>query len=142
MRRYLVVANQTLGGLSLRDKITASVAEGPSAFHVVVPATKPSDQMVWTEGEAHEIARSRLEAELKWVRSLGAEATGEVGDSRPVLAIEDALIADRFDEIILSTLPLGMSRWLRQDLPARVRRHTGLPVTHVVGDPFPAATSA
>src|SRR5689334_8369278 len=63
---------------------------------------------------------------------------GAVGDANPVLAIAD-LVRDReFDEILLSTLPPGPSRWLRQDLPHRVERRFGLPVTHVVAVPEPA----
>jgi hypothetical protein len=109
------------------------MANGPCSFHLVVPATRPADHYVWTEGEAHEVARDRLEHALGWFRSVGAEATGEIGDARAMLAIGDALAAGTFDEIILSTLPAGMSRWLRQDLPARVRRTYGVLVTHVVG---------
>lgn len=134
MRRYLVVANQTLGGASLARKIRECMAAEPCAFHIVVPATRPHDHLVWTEGEAHEIARERLNTELEWFRANGAEASGEIGDQRPMLAIGDALIAQRFDEIILSTLPAGVSRWLRQDLPARVQRVYGIPVTHVIGE--------
>lgn len=132
MRRYLVVANQTLAGPELKAAIDGFMAQGPCSFHVVVPATRPGDHLVWTEGEAHAIARDRLRQALEWFRSIGAEATGQVGDARPMLAIEDALIAGGYDEIVLSTLPAGISRWLRQDLPARVRHKTGLPVSHVV----------
>jgi hypothetical protein len=133
MRRYLVVANQTLGGQHLEEKVKSCIAQDESHFHLVVPATKPADHFVWTEGEAHEIARERLERAMEWMRSIGADVSGQVGDARPMLAIGDALVAEAFDEIILSTLPAGMSRWLRQDLPARVRREFGLPVSHLVG---------
>jgi hypothetical protein len=98
--------------------------------------------MVWTEGEAHQIARDRLTRALAWFRTQGAEASGEVGDTRAILAIGDALIGQAFDGIVLSTLPAGMSRWLRQDLPARVRRHYGIPVVHVISDPDRMRTSA
>lgn len=134
MRRYLVVANQTLGGAHLAEKIGEAMAQGPCRFHVVVPATPPGDHVVWTEGEAHAIAGERLRRALEWLRSMGAEATGEIGDPRPLLAIRDVLYANEFDEIVLSTLPAGLSRWLRQDLPARVRRAFGIPVSHVIGE--------
>jgi hypothetical protein len=133
MHRYLVVANQTLGGSHLEQAVRDRVAQGECTFHIVVPATRPADHLVWTEGEAHEIARERLEQAMEWFKAHGASCTAEIGDARPMLAIGDALVADRFDEIILSTLPIGMSRWLRQDLPARVRREFGVPVTHVIG---------
>jgi GABA permease len=72
-------------------------------------------------------------------RELGAEVDGEVGAPSPVEAIGDAIRAvGRFDEIILSTLPPGPSRWLRLDLPHRVERAYNLPVTHLVADPQPA----
>jgi len=142
MTRYLVVANQTLGGVALAEVIRQKMVEGDCSFHVIVPATKPGDHLVWTEGEAHLIARERLDRALAWFKSHGAEATGDVGDANPMLAIGDALIAGRFDEIILSTLPAGVSRWLNQDLPSRARRRFGLVVTHVVGEPLPVPRSA
>lgn len=134
MRRYFVVANQTLRGEHLAEKVREAMAAGPCSFHVVVPATHPSKHLSWTEGEAQAIARRRLEEGLAWLRSMGAEADGEVGDENPVLAIGDALRQEPCEEIILSTLPPGMSRWLKLDLPHQVEGF-GLPVTHVIGQP-------
>lgn len=134
MRRYLVVANQTLGGEHLAEKIRACVAAGPSRFHILVPATQPHDHAVWTEGEAQAIASRRLEQALERFRELGAEAEGEIGDERALQAIADAVRDRNFDEVILSTLPPGLSRWLRQDLPHRVERTFDITVTHVVGE--------
>ena len=133
MRRYLVVANQTLGGEHLEEKVRACLAAGPSRFHILVPATQPDDHAVWTEGEAQAIASRRLEQALERFRELGAEAEGEIGDERALQAIADAVRDRDFDEVILSTLPPGLSRWLRQDLPHRVERTFDLTVTHVVG---------
>jgi cell pole-organizing protein PopZ len=135
MRRYLVVANQTLGGEPLAEKVHACLAAGPSRFHILVPATQPQDHAVWTEGEARAIASRRLEQALERLRELGAQADGEVGDEVPLQAIADAVRGQTFDEIILSTLPPGLSRWLRQDLPHRVERTFDVTVTHVVGEP-------
>jgi cell pole-organizing protein PopZ len=140
MRRYLVVANQTLGGEHLAEKIRACVAAGPSRFHVLVPATQPNDHAVWTEGEAQAIASRRLEQALERFRELGAEAEGEIGDERALQAIADAVRDRDFDEVILSTLPPGLSRWLRQDLPHRVERTFDITVTHVVGEPEASRT--
>ena len=134
MRRYLVVANQTLGGEDLMAKVRECIAAGPSRFHVVVPATPPQDHLTWVEGEAHAIATARLEQALARFRELGAEADGEVGDAHPIEAMGDAIRQQEFDEIILSTLPPGPSRWLKLDLPHRADSF-GLPVTHVVGEP-------
>jgi hypothetical protein len=138
MRRYLVVANQTLGGEHLIQQVREYVSAGPSLFHVLVPATPSTEHLVWTEGEAQSIARGRLERAVDQFRDLGAEADGEVADANPLLAIEDVLRNQSFDEIILSTLPAGPSRWLKLDLPARVEKQFGLPVTHVVAEAEPA----
>ena len=136
MGRYLVVANQTLAGDHLVAEVRQRMANDPDAsFYVVVPATHPRDHMTWTEGEARALAQDRLDQALERLRTEGASVEGEVGDENPVQAIDDALRAGDFQEIILSTLPAGTSRWLRQDLPTRVERRFELPVTHVVGEP-------
>lgn len=141
MRRYLVVANQTLGGNALTAAVRARARMEPCTFHLLVPATPPRDH-AWTEGEAREIARERLELALGRFRALGVEVDGEVGDASPMLAVEDVLRGATFDEIILSTLPPGLSRWLRIDLPHRVEAAFGLPVTHVISRPEPARSRA
>ena len=133
MRRYLVVANQTLGGDHLLDEVRRRMAEGPASFHIVVPATSPADHAVWTEGEAQALAEKRLELALARFRDLGADADGEVGDADPIEAVRDCQWVQQYDEVILSTLPAGVSRWLKQDLPHRMERACGVPVTHVVG---------
>jgi hypothetical protein len=133
-RRYLVVANQTLGGARLAEAVKERLAAGDSRFHIVVPATSPADHAVWTEGEALALATERLERALARFRELGADADGEVGDPSPLEAINDALREEEFDEIILSTLPPGISRWLGQDLIHRVQRSVDVPVTHVIGE--------
>ena len=139
MRRYLVVANQTLGGEHLAMKVKELLAEGPCRFHVLVPATVPADHAVYTEGQAEALAKQRLDDALARFRDMGAEADGEVGDASPFEAIADTLREEEdFDAIVLSTLPVGASRWLKQDLPHRVERSFGLPVTHIVGEAEPA----
>lgn len=138
MRRYLVVANQTLGGEHLADEVRGRVAAGPCRFHIVVPATQPKDHPVWTEGEARTLARERLDRARARFRELGAEADGEVGDERPLDAVRDAVLGREFDEVILSTLPAGISRWLGQDLVHKVERALDLPVTHIIGESEPA----
>jgi hypothetical protein len=135
MRSYLVVANQTLGGEHLIQRVRQSLAEGPCRYHVVVPATPQEDLLTWTEGKSTATAQDRLDRALARFRELGAEADGEVGDKNPILAIEDALRRGTFDEIILSTLPPGISRWLKLDLPSRVAARFDLPVTHLVAEP-------
>jgi hypothetical protein len=132
MGRYLVVGNQTLGSDQLRAKIQESIEAGPSQFHIVVPVSHPAGS--WSDGKAMKLARERLDQALASFEGLGAKVTGEVGDASPVRAIADVLISDPepFDEIILSTLPPGPSRWLHQDVLHRVRRTFAVPCTHVV----------
>ena len=135
MRRYLVVANQTLAGEPLVSRIRELSRAGPCAFFLVVPATPPRNR-TWTEGEARAIAHARLDEALMHFPGLDVKVEGEVGDGNPMLAIDDA-IRDHgpFDEIILSTLPPGVSRWLQLDLPHRVAASYGIPMTRVVGEP-------
>jgi hypothetical protein len=135
MRRYLVVANQTLGGEPLLRAIRSCRAAGPSSFHVLVPATPVTEHGTWTEGKARAVANDRLEHMLGLLRSEGAAASGEVGDANPLFAIDDALRNHEIDEIIISTLPPGISRWLHQDLVHKVIKRFDRPVAHVVTTP-------
>lgn len=136
MGRYLIVANQTLAADQLTEKVRQLLSEGECSFHIVVPATHAKDHAFHTEGGDHALAEKRLEAALERFRAVGAEADGEVGDTNPFLAVRDCLLADgTYDGIILSTLPPGVSRWLKQDLPHRLDRTFGLPVTQLTGQP-------
>jgi len=133
--QVLVVANQTSTAAGLRDEILRRARSAPHVFHLVVPATPPHEHMTFTEGDAHEIARRRMETAMEQLKAEGIEITGSVGDASPVLAIGDALIVRPYDEIILSTLPAGMSRWLKKDLPQRVQRRYEIPLTVVIAQP-------
>jgi hypothetical protein len=145
MRRYLVVANQTLGGEQLTDAIKARLAAGPCHFHVLVPATRAHDLyrtvLAAYEGElpdddaAATQARNRLDGELACLRGAGADVDGEIGDPHPMVAIRDVINRQHFDEVIVSTLPAHLSEWLRMDLPAKVAHTFALRVTHVSGPP-------
>lgn len=130
MRDYLVVANQTLGGDDLIAELRRRIAEGPCRLHIVVPANVRDG---WTRGEAeaHMIASERLAEAIERFSDLGADVDGQVGDERPLDAMRDALRRSPCDEIILSTLPRGVSRWLGMDLVSRAVRTFSIPVTHV-----------
>jgi hypothetical protein len=137
-RRILVVANQTACGDELLAVIEARVRNGPCRFTLLVPATPPGEHATWTEGEANALATRRMEEALGHFEDAGAtDADGVVGDPHPVRAIDDVLLDRRYDEIILSTLPPGVSRWLKLDLPRRVEQRFALPVTTVIGTPHP-----
>jgi hypothetical protein len=131
MRTHLIVANQTLLGDALRSEVVRRLEAGPARFHVVVPATPVVGRFTWDEETAFAAARDRLDAGIQWLISLGAEADGEVGDRDPVQAVRDAIRRTAADEIVLSTLPAGLSRWLGQDVPSRLRDAVSVPLTVV-----------
>lgn len=134
MRHYLVIANRTLGGTPLTSYVHRLIEQGDSQFMVIVPATAAQDQWATTEKDEVEQAQARLDATLKIIRDMGAQAQGRVTDPHPVAAAMDALREGNYDEIILSTLPAGVSRWLGLDLPSRLERATEVPITHLVGE--------
>jgi hypothetical protein len=139
VRRYLVVANQTLGGDELIATVREAMAIGTCAFHILVPAT-PSPELYTfglEEEEGDILAKERLADAFACFERLGAPATGIVGPSDPMEAIREALEDDAFDEVILSTLPPGPSRWLREDLPNKMRAEFNVVVHHVIGEPKP-----
>jgi hypothetical protein len=131
MRSYLIVANQTLTSQSLTDAIKARLADGPVKMHVVVPLSPIDRRLTWDETESRSVAQARLDEVVTRLRAMGAEADGEVGDRDPVLAVRDALRSREVDEVIVSTLPKGMSRWLGEDVPSRLRDSVPVPVTVV-----------
>ena len=135
MRHYLLIANLTLGGDALWEQVVSRLSAGDCRFHVMVPATHDPLANTWSEEEATAAARQRLERTLTRLQELGAEATGEVGDFRAIDAALDALRAHSYDEVIVSTLPPTVSRWLRVDFVSRLRRAVDVPVTHVIGEP-------
>lgn len=139
--RILIIANQTACGTELLAAVRERMKRGPCTFTLVVPATPISEQATWTEGKAHDVASHRLHEAVQRFRGAGITVDGVVGDASPVLATNDALVADPHDEIILSTLPSGISRWLKMDLPHRIQQRFGLPVTTVIGEPVGAATT-
>ena len=132
MGRYLVVANQTLGGHQLIQAVRERILRERSEFWVLVPETRSAGVGVRAGTDAASLAQQRLDMELQRLHEAGAEADGEVGDPDPFKAISNTLAHKQFDEIILSTLPRGRSRWLSQDLPGKVEKKFGIPVTHIV----------
>ena len=125
--RYLVVANQTLGGTGLVSTVQERAKEG-FPIDVVVPATEPADEHVPAEGTGVQHAERRLNEALERFRAVGVEATGTVGAADPMEAIRGALAGGGYAGIIISTLPAGISRWLHMDLPHRIEREFKLEV--------------
>lgn len=155
MRRFLVVANQTLQGAELRDELRKRIAAGPSSFYLLVPNTSAANyrdvpaaavgalqpNMTWwatdyrgpaTDEEASAQARQRLDQMLADLGALGVPVEGDLGSSRPLEAMEKVFMDHEFDEIIVATLPRPISRWLRADLPHKAERRFGLPVTTII----------
>lgn len=130
--RVLVVANRTAATPALRAAVEERADQGPARFHLLVPANPHGmHRVVDPEVAGREEAAARLEEALPILEeAAGSEVTGEVGTADPLAAIMDAVHDRGFDEIILSTLPRRLSRWLRVDLPSKARG-LGLPVTHV-----------
>jgi hypothetical protein len=124
----LVVANRTAQSDELLDALRERSARGPASFTLLVPAA-------WEVGDPHggrETALRRLRGALRRLRDAGLEVEGVLGDPDPALAVEHVWDPERFDEIIVSTLPARISNWLKLDLPRRVQRFTGRPVRHVL----------
>jgi hypothetical protein len=129
----LVVAHQTAATTPLLDAIRERAERGPARFHLVVPRRPHGlDKVADPEEHGGEEARRVLADALpKLSAAAGHEVTGDIGDAEPLMAIQDAVHLGNFDEIIISTLPLGVSRWLKLDLVSKTRA-LGLPVTHVL----------
>jgi hypothetical protein len=136
MHRVLVVANQTVGGKALREEILNRSRGRDSEILVLTPALTGSRAAHWASDvdEAIEHARQRNEVTVQTIEEAGLKARGQVGDSDPNVAIEDALLEFPADEIIISTHPPERSRWLERGVVEKARNEIELPITHVVVD--------
>lgn len=130
----LVVANETVGGEKLFQAIEARAARGPIRCTVICPQNRPARGYVIYDESVRSAARIRLDLTLERLRKKGIDATGEIMDPDPYMAVKDALREHGADEIIISTLPYPRSGWLRRDLVGRIRRYAGIPVEHVIVD--------
>jgi len=130
--RVLLVANRTATDPPLLEAVRRRARRGPATFHLMVPATPQGlHRLVDPEVAGLDEANRRLQAALPILsEAAGQPVTGHVGDANALAAVQDALNLRGFDEIILSTLPWRVSRWLRVDLPSKVRA-LGLPMLHV-----------
>jgi hypothetical protein len=134
MRTILVVANETLGGKPLMDRIKEKAAEGDLRVVVCVPRTNPREGNVIYDEAVFDAAQVRIDLARKVLREEGIEAIGDVGDPDPFAATMDAVAEFQPDEIIISTYPAASSGWLRRDLIERVTEAVRIPVEHVVVD--------
>jgi hypothetical protein len=135
VRRILVVANETVAGQRLREAVKAASEGAREQVMVVCPAlNSPLKHWVSDHDEARRAAHRRLNQSLRQLEEDGIDAFGEVGDSDPLQAMEDALRTFGADEIIISTHPEGRSNWLEKGVVEGARERFALPITHVVVD--------
>jgi nucleotide-binding universal stress UspA family protein len=134
--RILVIANETVGGEALRSMIRDRAAGDREEVLVVAPAlNSPLRHWVSDEDPARAEAQQRVEASVQRLRDAGIEhIRGEIGDSEPLQAIEDALRTFGADELIISTHPPGRSKWLERGIVEAARERFAVPITHVVTD--------
>jgi hypothetical protein len=134
-RRILVIANETVGGHTLRSMILEKSLDVREEVLVVTPAlNSPVRHWVSDEDGARAAAQERLDISLAKLAEAGVQARGEVGDGDPLQAIEDALRTFGADEIIISTHPEGRSNWLERGIVEKARERFPVPITHVVVD--------
>jgi GABA permease len=140
-RRVLVVANETVAGEELLSTISTLALTQQTQFRVVSPALN-SRLKTYTSDEdpARAAAQERLDLTLARLASVGIEASGEVGDGDPLVAVDDAVRTFGPNEIVISTHPPGRSNWLERGVVDSVRARYDVPVTHVVVDLAAEAT--
>jgi hypothetical protein len=139
MGDYLLVAHQT----ALSDELLASARElaaedVEARFVLLVPATPVGSLLVWEEGQTLDVARRHAASARERLEANGLRvADARPADPDPVNAITDEMHGGRrYAAIVISTLPAGMSRWLKMDVPSRVRRSLpGHRVIHVEARP-------
>jgi hypothetical protein len=121
----LVVANETVVGEPLLERIRARASRGPASFLIISPQSDPTQS-------AHPEADRRLRRALSELRAAGIEAHGQVAHPDPYTAAMQAIEDERIDEIIVSTFEPEQSGWLRRDLVQRLQEDAGVPVEHIV----------
>jgi hypothetical protein len=121
----LVVANETVVGEALLERIRARASRGPASFLIISPQSDPTQS-------AHPEADRRLRRALSELRAAGIEAHGQVAHPDPYTAAMQAIEDERIDEIIVSTFEPEQSGWLRRDLVQRLQEDAGVPVEHIV----------
>ena len=131
--RVLVVANKTAESPELLEALKNRAAESPAEFTLLVPATATG--IAWA-ADMHAGGDQAEDHRVAFVEELRAEGLdlkeAKVGDPDPLAALQDECNFNDYDELIVSTLPLHVSKWLRVDLPRKAKAATGLPVTHIV----------
>jgi hypothetical protein len=136
LRRVLLLANEAVSADAVLNQIVKLAGGEPAEVFVVAPALTPSrlKHAAGDVDEAIETARLRLDASLEALCEMGFVATGEIGDSEPNVALEDAIRRFPADEVVIATHPRGQSKWLEWNVIEKARSELAMPVTHVVVD--------
>ena len=124
-QNVLVIANETVLGKQLLDKVRERARRGDASFLLISPQSDPSEA-------SHPDAERRLRRAVADLRAEGIDAHGQVAHPDPFSAAMEAMQEERIDEIIVSTFGPEKSGWLRRDLVERLRNETNLPVEHVM----------
>ena len=131
--RILVVANRTAESPELLEALKRRAGEGDCEFTLLVPSTPHGIAWAADMFAGGEEAEQHRQACVEELRQEGLDVKeAKVGDPDPLAAVQDECNFTGYDEVVVSTLPLHLSKWLRIDLPSKVRAATDLPVTHVV----------
>jgi hypothetical protein len=134
-RRILVIANETVGGETLREEIRRRAEGYDERVRVICPTLLSRVRYIASDSDAARAkAQERLDHSLSSLREVGVNCEGEVGEADPLQAIEDALRTFGADEVIISTHPEGRSLWLERGVVAAARARFDVPITHVVVD--------
>jgi hypothetical protein len=129
----LVVANRTAESVELLEALKERAAAGDAVFTLLVPSTPHGVAWAADMHSGGGEAEGHMMGAVERMRGAGLNVNeGKVGDPDPIAAVQDEVNFASYDEIVVSTLPGGISKWLKLDLPHRVERTTGLPTTHVV----------
>ena len=141
--RVLVVAHRTAATPALLEAVRQRAERSPATFALLVPAAAHGlHRFVDPEDAGEDEARTTLELALPLMsEAAGSQVEGLIGDPDPLSAVQDAVNLEGYDEIIISTLPTRVSRWLRLDLPSKVAG-LGLPVTTITATGREAAALA
>ena len=134
-RRILVIANETVGGETLREEIRRRAEDYEERVRVICPTLLSRVRFVASDEDAARAqAHERLAHSLSRLREIGVNCDGEIGEADPLQAIEDQLRTFGADEIIISTHPEGRSLWLERGIVQAARERFDVPITHVVVD--------
>jgi hypothetical protein len=136
-RRILVLANETCAGTAVCEEVRYRAGRGEAEVLVVAPTLNESRLGHWLSSHsesAREDAQQRLSSSVAALSSAGLDAKGELGDSDPLQALDDAIRVFRPDEVIISTHPPSRSNWLERRVVQRARERYAVPITHLVVD--------